>query len=254
MSKNEQKRAEGAAEEIGGKIKQGIGKVIGNEQMQAEGIVKEKQGEAKQESAKAAERTKGKIEEAVGAVKNRVGAVIDNEQMEAEGKAKELEGGHLHHAEVHTNPANGEVEDTDVGFPGAEHHIAEHNIPMKVAMGCLAVLAIIGGIVQIPEVTHTLDSFLEPTFEDSVIPQASDNNGLMVFGLALGTVLGLVGIGIAYRLWVQNPEAPARIQARDIGRTPVRTLGPPRMVRIGVRVAPSPSLPRVAGESAPAQP
>jgi hypothetical protein len=35
MSKNEQKRAEGAAEEIGGKIKQGIGKVIGNEQMQA---------------------------------------------------------------------------------------------------------------------------------------------------------------------------------------------------------------------------
>jgi len=129
-------------------------------------------------------------------------------------EAKELEGGHLHHAAVHTNPANGEVEDTDVGFPGSEHHIAEHNVPMKVAMGSLAVLAIIGGVVQIPEVTHALDSFLEPTFEDSVIPQSSDNNGLMVFGLALGTVLGMAGIALAYRLWVQQPELPARIQAR----------------------------------------
>ena len=35
-------------------------------------------------------------------------------------EARELEGGHLHHAEVPTNPANGEVEDTDVGFPGPD--------------------------------------------------------------------------------------------------------------------------------------
>jgi uncharacterized protein YjbJ (UPF0337 family) len=89
---NQSKRAEGAAEEIGGKLKKGIGKLIGNEQMEAEGLVKEKQGEAKQEAAKASERTKGKVEEIVGAVKNRVGAVIDNEQMQAEGKAKELKG------------------------------------------------------------------------------------------------------------------------------------------------------------------
>ncbi|HTA35640.1 MAG TPA: NADH-quinone oxidoreductase subunit L, partial [Solirubrobacteraceae bacterium] len=33
-------------------------------------------------------------------------------------EAKELEAGHLHHAEQPTNPATGEVEDTDVGFPG----------------------------------------------------------------------------------------------------------------------------------------
>ena len=89
---NESKRSEGAAEELGGKIKKGIGKVIGNEQMEAEGIVKEKKGEAKQEAAKSAERTKGKVEEIVGAVKNRVGAVIDDEEMQAEGKAKELKG------------------------------------------------------------------------------------------------------------------------------------------------------------------
>jgi uncharacterized protein YjbJ (UPF0337 family) len=89
---NESKKAEGAAEELGGTLKKGLGKVIGNEQMEAEGLVKQKKGEAKQESAKAAERTKGKVEEVVGAVKNRVGAVIDNEQMQAEGKVKELAG------------------------------------------------------------------------------------------------------------------------------------------------------------------
>ena len=89
---NKSKRAEGAAEQLGGKIKKGVGKVIGNEQMEAEGIVKEKKGEAKQEAAKASERTKGKVEEMVGTVKNRVGAVIDNEKMQAEGKAKELKG------------------------------------------------------------------------------------------------------------------------------------------------------------------
>jgi uncharacterized protein YjbJ (UPF0337 family) len=85
-------RGEGVAEQIGGKIKNGIGKVIGNEQMQAEGKAKELKGEAREESAKASERTKGAFEEATGAIKNRVGAVIDNEQMQAEGKARELKG------------------------------------------------------------------------------------------------------------------------------------------------------------------
>ncbi len=33
-------------------------------------------------------------------------------------EAKELEAGHLHHAEAPRNPASGEVEDFDVGFPG----------------------------------------------------------------------------------------------------------------------------------------
>ena len=57
-------------------------------------------------------------------------------------EAQELEHGHLYHAPEPTNPATGEVEDTDVGFPGPDHHIAEREASMKVAMGALAVLAI----------------------------------------------------------------------------------------------------------------
>ncbi len=53
-------------------------------------------------------------------------------------EARELEHGHLHHAEHPTNPMTGEIEDTDVGFPGPEHHIAEWELPMKIAMGALA--------------------------------------------------------------------------------------------------------------------
>ena len=89
---NATNRGEGVAEQIGGKIKQGIGRVIGNEQMQAEGKAKELKGEAREESAKASERAEGKVQEVAGAIKNRVGAVIDNEQMQAEGKARELKG------------------------------------------------------------------------------------------------------------------------------------------------------------------
>ena len=48
-------------------------------------------------------------------------------------EAQELEEGHIHHAPP-TNPHTGEAEDTDVGFPGHEHHIAEREWPMRVAM------------------------------------------------------------------------------------------------------------------------
>ena len=88
-------------------------------------------------------------------------------------EAEELAHGHLYHAPEPINPATGEVEDTEVGFPGPDHHIAEREVPMKVAMGSLAVLAIIGGVLQIPGVTHSCTTFLEPTFADSQLYASS---------------------------------------------------------------------------------
>ena len=60
---NASKRADGAVEELGGKIKQTVGAVIGNDKMEAEGHAKKVEGEGKQEAAKAAERLKGKVDE-----------------------------------------------------------------------------------------------------------------------------------------------------------------------------------------------
>jgi NADH-quinone oxidoreductase subunit L len=129
-------------------------------------------------------------------------------------EAKELEHGHLFHPAQATNPANGEVEDTDVGFPGPEHHIAETAFGMRAAMGTLAVLATIGGVVGIPHVTTWLDRFLEPTFADSTI-HVQTSDGKLWFGLVLGAVLGLGGIFIAYTIWGKaEGEVAQRLQAR----------------------------------------
>ena len=129
-------------------------------------------------------------------------------------EAVELEGGHLHHAEVPTNPANGEVEDTDVGFPGPHHTIAERAMPMKVAMTVLAIGAIGAGLVQVPGVDDVIVNFLRPTFAQSPLYEPHTRDGLLIFGLCLGTVLGLSGIAIAYRIWVREPAIAVRARQR----------------------------------------
>ena len=128
-------------------------------------------------------------------------------------EAQELLDGHLHHPTEHANPATGELEDTGVGFPGPEHHIAEHSPFMRIAMGVLALGAIVGGFIQIPKVTHGLETFLDPTFARSEV-EHEYGDGLLYFGLALGAVVPLLGIAIAYRIWVQKPGTSAAIQAR----------------------------------------
>jgi NADH-quinone oxidoreductase subunit L len=128
-------------------------------------------------------------------------------------EAKELEEtGHLAHGE-HENPMTGEKEDTDVGFPGPGHFIAERELPMKVAMSVLAFGAVFLGVLQLPfGITDAIDKFLEPTFADSTARTPSD--GLEGVGLIISTVLSVAGIGLAYFLWVVRPELPGRIRAR----------------------------------------
>src|ERR1700749_4111475 len=82
-------------------------------------------------------------------------------------EAQELiDTGHLAH-ETPRNPATGEEEDDDVGFPGHDHHIAEQSPPMKIAMGVLAFLAIFAGFIQVPGVDEAITHFLDPVFADS---------------------------------------------------------------------------------------
>jgi NADH-quinone oxidoreductase subunit L len=117
-------------------------------------------------------------------------------------QARELEGGHLYHAEVPRNPANGEQEDTDVGFPGPEHAIAERALPMRIAMGLLALGALGAGLIQIPKVDFVIDDFLRPSFATSKLYEPHTKGGLLAIGLTLGTLIGLAGIALAYRIWI----------------------------------------------------
>jgi NADH-quinone oxidoreductase subunit L len=136
-------------------------------------------------------------------------------------EARELEHGHLAHAEVPRNPATGEQEDTDVGFPGPEHVIAERTLPMKGAMAVLAVLATVGGLVQVPFVDDLVTRFLAPTFADSRFRDLQPSDSLIVLGLVLGTVIALAGIALAHRIWVAQPGSAAAWRARF---APVYTL------------------------------
>jgi NADH-quinone oxidoreductase subunit L len=131
-------------------------------------------------------------------------------------EAAELEAGHLHHAEVHRNPATGEEEDIEVGFPGPDHHIAEREPSMKVAMAVLAVLATIAGALELPfGIDDALKNFLAPTFQGSKYFDALEpSDSFTALGLVIGATLGILGIALAYRIWVQRPGTATRIRER----------------------------------------
>jgi NADH-quinone oxidoreductase subunit L len=129
-------------------------------------------------------------------------------------EARELEHGHLAHAEVPRNPMTGEEEDTDVGFPGPEHAIAEREWQMKVAMGTLALLAIVGGALQIPGVDKVISNFLAPTLADSHLATLESSTGQEWIGLIIGAILGLVGITLVYRVYVSRPGTSSVLERR----------------------------------------
>jgi NADH-quinone oxidoreductase subunit L len=132
-------------------------------------------------------------------------------------EAVELEQGHLHHAEVPTNPMTGEEEDTDVGFPGPAHFVAEREWPMRIAMGILALLALGGGVLQIPGVDNAVERFLEPTFADSKFADVHVSNASAWEGLGVGAVIGLIGIAVAYVIYMRRRGTATMLRGRLAG-------------------------------------
>jgi NADH-quinone oxidoreductase subunit L len=128
-------------------------------------------------------------------------------------EARELEQGHLAHHDP-ANPMTGEPEDTDVGFPGPEHHVAERAWPMKAAMGPLALLAIVGGYLGVPGLTDTLETFLEPTFEDSRFAETHPTESAEWVGLAVGGLVATFGIGAAWVAYVRRRGITLRLRDR----------------------------------------
>jgi NADH-quinone oxidoreductase subunit L len=129
-------------------------------------------------------------------------------------EAVELEHGHLAHAEVPRNPATGEEEDTDVGFPGPEHFVAEREIPMKIAMGLLALGATVAGALQIPGVDDVVENFLSPTFADSRFAHTQLPTGSAWIGLIIGGVLSIIGIAVAAGIYLRSRGLASRLRER----------------------------------------
>jgi NADH-quinone oxidoreductase subunit L len=128
-------------------------------------------------------------------------------------EAEQLIGGELAHGD-HKNPATGEEEDTDVGFPGEAHHIAEREPAMKAAMAPLAVLAVIAGALQIPGVSHAVESFLEPTFAGSHHLHDVPSHSAEWIGLLVGTIVGVAGLALAWFLYERRAGMTLKLRDR----------------------------------------
>ncbi len=59
-----------------------------------------------------------------------------------------------------------------------------------------------------------IDDFLRPSFATSKLYEPHEKSGLLAFGLILGTLIGLAGIAIAYRIWVARPGTSEAIRTR----------------------------------------
>ena len=121
--------------------------------------------------------------------------------------------GHVIHGDP-KNPATGQPEDTEVGYPGEEHHIAEQAGGMKFAMAVLGALALIAGVVQIPGVDEVITKFLEPTFENSIYAHMHPTTHESWVGLGEGALISIVGIATAWLLYIKRPDLPARFRQR----------------------------------------
>ena len=131
-------------------------------------------------------------------------------------EALEMEAGGLAHHDPE-NPMTGEKEDTDVGFPGPEHHVAERSAPMRAAMGPLAVLAIVAGALQIPGVDDVIEHFLEPTFADSRFHDQVPSDSAEWIGLFGGALISIAGIAAAYHVYVRRPGLSTQMRERFAG-------------------------------------
>jgi len=99
------------------------------------------------------------------------------------------------------------------GTKEQHHHLHESPKSMTMPLVILAVLAVIGGLVGIPEALggkHMLEGFLKPVFEDSsfrMVHSMSHENEYMLMGIAVLVMLG--SLYYAYQVYVKNKTLPA---------------------------------------------
>ncbi|HET6172212.1 MAG TPA: NADH-quinone oxidoreductase subunit L [Gaiellales bacterium] len=92
-----------------------------------------------------------------------------------------------------------------------EAHAGQREGPFSMLwpIGVLAVGTIIAGVIEIPQVTHGMRNFLDPTIPSRL--EATGNQDLGTSALAVG--LALVGLYAAHVLWGKRSDTPRRIAA-----------------------------------------
>ncbi|MBI5710146.1 MAG: NADH-quinone oxidoreductase subunit L [Candidatus Eisenbacteria bacterium] len=104
----------------------------------------------------------------------------------------------------------------------AEHHLHESPPSMIVPLAVLAALSVLGGLVGPPmqEGGHAFARWLAPVFAGGEHAAAAHHAVPMAveWGLiALSVVVALAGIGLAFRVYLQDPGAATRLRERLSG-------------------------------------
>jgi NADH-quinone oxidoreductase subunit L len=109
---------------------------------------------------------------------------------------------------------------------GVAHHIHESPRPMLIPLVTLAILSIVGGFIGWPRSLgggEWFGKFLEPVFEGNpVVPAHEFGRGGEYFLMGLSVVTAILGISIAYRMYVQQPGLADRVASAVAG--PYRVL------------------------------
>jgi NADH-quinone oxidoreductase subunit L len=118
-----------------------------------------------------------------------------------------------------------------------KHHIHESPKVMTIPLMILAALSVVGGYVGVPHIlggANRIEQFLEPVFGGAgehtehagglnIINQAFASTGggeetsTEMMLMILSVVIAFIGIYVAYRLYIKNPEIPKRFVERFSG-------------------------------------
>jgi NADH-quinone oxidoreductase subunit L len=107
--------------------------------------------------------------------------------------------------------------------PRAKDHIPESPFTITIPLMVLGALALLGGYVGVPKILggiNRFDAFLAPVFE-----HAQHLNGIHAHGalsteytlMAVSVAVAVVGIFVAWVMYIKNPELPGKFVARFEG-------------------------------------
>jgi NADH-quinone oxidoreductase subunit L len=85
---------------------------------------------------------------------------------------------------------------------------------MVIAMAVLGVGALFAGWIQVPGIDATLEHLFDPVFENSPLFEIHPSTLDAYIGMAVGSLLSILGIGLAYYLYIVAPGSTDRIRAR----------------------------------------
>ncbi len=104
--------------------------------------------------------------------------------------------------------------------PRAKDHIPESPLTITIPLMVLGFLAVVGGYVGVPAIlggSNRFEHFLAPVFEHAQHLHHIEAHGAHATEyalMAISVIIAVVGIFIAWNMYIKNPELPARFTAK----------------------------------------